>query len=166
MHQKGNSATLLPLNFSWTTAPQIDIPSSLNQLDVEYDAKSQEYLLHLPSNLVTFLTPPWDSTLPSLENFNVWWFDAKGDTLVRQLLPSGPWVKDAKLDKVLGRDLRNFSCGTDCYRHFAIKADGGKIFMTITGRTSAIGKDVLGMYRLSDDKRSWVKTAEGKPEAE
>lgn len=73
-------------------------------------------------------------------------------------------MSDAKLDKILARDVRNFSCGTDCYRRYDVEADFGSILMTITGRASAVSEKVLGTYRLGPNDTKWTKIRDGKPE--
>jgi hypothetical protein len=72
-------------------------------------------------------------------------------------------LDDAKLDKILARDVRNFSCGTGCYRNYEFEADSGNIFVTISGRTSAVGEKVLGTYKLGQDDTKWSKIRDGKP---
>jgi hypothetical protein len=113
---------------------------------------------------VPFVTPSWDSSIPSWETFYVWWLDPKRETLSRQLLPPGPWVTDAKRDVILGRAERNFSCGTDCYRHYDIEVDSGSILVIISGRSSAVSDSALGTYRLSPGEASWRKVKNGQPE--
>jgi len=165
IYKRGDKYSLLPLNYSAGGSPQVEMPWSpaMNSgLSVAYDAGADKYLLYVPS--VTFLTPPWNGALPSWEQFYVWWFDAKKETIKRQLLPQGPWVADAKRDRELSRDAKNFSCGTDCYRHYDIKTDSGKLFVTITGRLSALSEDVMGTYSLSEGDNKWGKIKEGKPE--
>jgi hypothetical protein len=162
LHRHGTQYRLLPLNFSAELPTRIDLPWRPAGLSSAYDAGQGKYLLY--PEVIMFLTPSWSPSIPSWEDFYVWWFDAKHDTIVRQLLPAGAWVTDAKLDVVLGRDLRNFSCGTDCYRHFEIKADSGKIFVTISGRSSAVSEGVMGTYSLDQGGKKWVKIKAGKPE--
>jgi hypothetical protein len=162
--KRGMHSKLLTLNYSPGNPPHIDMPWSPAQLALTYDAGSDKYLLYVPR--VTFLTPPWDGALPTWEQYYVWWFDAKNETIRRQLLPPGPWVSDAKLDKVLGRDLRNFSCGTDCYRHFEIKADSGNILVEISGRASAVSESVIGTYKLDKANDKWIMIKKGKPDQE
>jgi len=162
--ERGNTKKLLPLNYSPGDAPHIDMPWSPARLSAVYDAAGDKYVLYTPGEVMTFLTPPWNPALPSWEQFYIWWLDAKNGSVERQLLPAGPWVADAKLDKVLGRDLRNFSCGTDCYRRFAIQADAGNILVTISGRTSAVNEKVLGTYKLDKGSKEWRKIKDGKPE--
>ena len=163
LYKKGTHNNLLPLNYSAGDPPHIDMPWSPAELSVAYDAGSDKYLLYA-SNGVTFLTPSWNAALPTWEQFYVWWFDAKNEAIRRQLLPPGPWVTDAKLDTVLGRDLRNFSCGTDCYRHFEIKTDSGNILVGISGRSSAVSERVIGTYRLGQGDKAWKKIKDGTPE--
>jgi hypothetical protein len=161
LFKKGDHTKLMPLNYSVGTPPHIDMPWSPVTLSAVYDSGGDKYLLYVPSHIATFLTPPWNPALPTWEQFYVWWFDAKNQTIARQLLPDGPWVADAKLDKVLGRDLRNFSCGTDCYRHFEIKADSGNILVQISGRASAVGESVVGTYKLAKGSAKWEMIKKG-----
>jgi hypothetical protein len=103
--------------------------------------------------------------VPSWEAFYVWWFDPKKATLTRRLLPAGPWVADAKRDMILGREVRNFSCGTDCFRHYDIDVDSGNILVTISGRSSAVSESVIGTYQLTPGGTSWKKIKDGQPES-
>jgi hypothetical protein len=164
LHKHGTQYRLLPLNFAAELPTRIDMPWRPAQLSSVYDASQGKYLLY--PEVITFLTPSWSPSTPSWEHFYIWSFDAKRETIVRQLLPAGPWVTDAKLDVILGRDFRNFSCGTDCYRHFDIKADSGKILVTISGRSSAVSENVLGTYMLDQGGKKWIKIKDGKPESQ
>lgn len=78
------------------------------------------------------------------------------------MLPAGPWVADAKLDGPLLRDLRNFSCGVDCYRHYEIKVDRGNIYVAISGTAAAISKSVTGTYVLRAGSPNWEKVSDEK----
>ena len=147
---------LLPLNFSPSADPlQPDIPVNPGHLAVAYDAVQSEYLFHFRDP--AFLTPDWDRSIPSWQQFYVWRFDAKTDAVQRVLLPPGPWVADAKLDGIELRAVRNFSCGIDCYRHADIRVNGDNVYVTVTGRASAISESVMGTYRLRLGEKEWLK---------
>jgi hypothetical protein len=154
---------LFPLNFSVDDPARVQMPWRPGALQVVYDAAQATYLLYVPPGLGFFVSPPWDASVPSWEEFYVWWLDPKKETLTRKLLPAGPWVADAKRDTALGRGVRNFSCGTDCYRHYDIEADAGRILVTISGRSSAVSESVIGTYRL-DSGNTWTKVKEGQPD--
>jgi hypothetical protein len=165
LYCEGSRRTLFPLNYAAEDPQHIQLPiRGPAQLAVVSDSHRDTYLLYAPS--LSFLTPSWDSTQASLEHFYVWWLDPRKNTVRRALLPQGPWVDDAKLDKVLARDVRNFSCGTDCYRQYEVEADSGNIFVTITGRTSAVSEKILGTYKLGPDDTKWSKIRDGKPSSE
>jgi hypothetical protein len=165
LYQHDATRRLFPLNFSADDPAHVQMPWRPGGLQVAYDAGQGIYLLYVPPGSGHFVTPPWDSSVPSWEAFYVWWFDPNKLELTRSLLPAGPWVADAKLDKVLGRDARNFSCGTDCYRHYDVQADSGSILVTISGRASAVSESVIGTYRLSPGGSSWKKIKDGQPES-
>jgi hypothetical protein len=154
LHKRGNSYKLLPLNYSYGNPTHLEMPWNPAQLAAVYDAHLDKYLLY-PAGL-QFLSPSWNPSLPSWQKFYVWWFDARHDQIERELLPAGPWVADARLDGPL-RDARNFSCGTDCYRDYAINVDAGSIFVVISGRPSAISASVTGTYQLSPGSTEWRK---------
>jgi hypothetical protein len=162
LYYDGGRRTLFPLNYATEDPQHIQLPSrGPAQLAVALDSHRHTYLLYAPS--LSFLTPSWDSTQASLEHFYVWWLDPQKKIVRRALLPQGPWVDDAKLDKILARDVRNFSCGTGCYRNYEFEADSGNIFVTISGRTSAVSEKVLGTYKLGQDDTKWSKIRDGKP---
>jgi hypothetical protein len=162
LYYDGSQRTLFPLNYAAEDPQHIQLPSrGPAQLAVTLDSHRHTYLLYAPR--LSFLTPSWDSTQASLEHFYVWWLDPQKKTLGRALLPQGPWVGDAKLDKILARDVRNFSCGTGCYRNYEADADSGNIFMTISGRTSAVSEKILGTYKLGPDDTKWRKIRDGNP---
>jgi hypothetical protein len=162
LYDNGSQRTLFPLNYTAEDPQHIQLPSrGPAQLAVAMDSHRHTYLLYAPS--LSFLAPSWDSTQPSLERFYVWWLDPQKKIVRRLLLPQGPWVDDAKLDKVLARDVRNFSCGTGCYRNYEVEADSGDIFFTISGRTSAVSEKILGTYKLGPDGTKWNKIRDGKP---
>jgi hypothetical protein len=156
LHRRGNWFTLLPLNYSPVEPPHRELPWGPVHLSTLYDAGRDRYLLYLQG--VSFLTSSWDSSLPSWETFYVWWLDAKNETITRQFLPAGPWVADAMNDGVLLRAFRNFSCGTDCYRHYAMTVASGDVFVTISGRPSAISESVTGTYKLGPGGTTWERT--------
>ena len=163
LHLQDQTRRLLPLNYSVDDPAHIQLPWPPAQLAVTFDSHRGQYLL-FPSG-VSFLTPSWDTTPPSWQSFYVWWLDPKNDAITRQLLPTGPWVTDAKLDMILGRTFRNSSCGTDCYRHYDIAVDSGIILVTITGRTSAVSERVTGTYQLRPGDTNWKKIKDGQPES-
>ena len=72
---------------------------------------------------------------------------------------------DAKADGFI-RGVNNFSCGADCYRHYAIEADSGNILVTITGRSSALSKKSFGTYQLGPDQTKWIKVRDGRAETD
>jgi hypothetical protein len=154
-HYESGQYHLLPLNYTSSDTTRTDgIP--VGALSAAYDARAGKYLLFIPRT--EFITPSWDKSVPSWQHYYVWWLDTNKDEVRRVLLPPGPWVSDAKLDGVLDRDALNFSCGVDCYRHSDIKsADGGDIYVTVTGRSSAIGEAALGTYKLKAGENAWVK---------
>lgn len=160
----GDSRKFFPLNYSAGDPNHIELPWGSIRLAVARDGDTDNYLLY--PHVATFLTPSWSPSQPSLEEFYVWWFDAKHETLQRQLLPRGPWITDAKLDMVLGRAARNFSCGTDCYRHYDVAINSGNVMVTNSGRRSAVSESVMGTYRLRKNSTKWEKVADGKPESE
>ena len=164
LFQHDNTRRLFPLNYSVDDPTRVQLPWRPGELAVTYDASQGIYLLFAPSLHVPFVSPPWDSSVPSWEKFYVWWFDPRKETLLRKLLPPGPWVADAKRDMILGRGARNFSCGTDCYRHYEIEANAGGILVTISGRLSAVSDSVIGTYRLNPSDASWKKIKDGQPE--
>lgn len=153
LHYRKDTYTLLPLNYnSNDTAHAENVP--LGPLSVVYDSQAGKYLLYVPR--VSFTTPSWDKSIASWQHYYVWWLDAKTNKIQRTLLPPGPWVSDAKLDIVLGRAFKNFSCGVGCYRHAEItRVEDGVIYVTVTGRPSAISSSALGTYKLSGG--AWVK---------
>jgi len=153
--KKNDGFKLLPLNYSESDPGHITATYPFNYLVSKFDGVHERYLLF--TNRVSFTAASWDITIPSWQKFDAWWLDAKNETLEHIVLPAGPWVSDAKLDKVLLRDVRNFSCGTDCYRSYEIKVENGSIFVTILGRPSAINETVTGTYRLKEDGKGWEK---------
>jgi hypothetical protein len=161
LHKREGRYVPIPLNYSPKEPSRAEMPWGPADLYVTYDSVQDKYLLF--ADVRFFRTPPWDATIPSWEDFYVWRFDAKTDNLNRQLLPPGPWVDDAKFDGAL-RDVRNAPCGTDCYRHFELKLDAGNVFVSISGKESAINRRVLGTYRLSADGRRWEKIKDGIPD--
>jgi hypothetical protein len=163
LYYDGSQRTLFPLNYTANDPQHIELPTrGPAQLVITADTRQHTYLLYMPN--MAFLTPSWDSTQSSLEHLYVWWLDPQKHTLRRALLPQGPWVDDAKLDKVLARDMRNFSCGTGCYRQYDVEADSGNVLVTITGRASAVSEKVLGTYKLGPNDTKWTKIRDGKPE--
>jgi hypothetical protein len=164
LFQHDTTRQLFPLNFSADEPAHVQMPWRPGALQVAYDAAQGTYLLYVPPGLGHFVAPAWDSSIPSWEAFYVWWFDPTKATLSRKLLPAGPWVADAKRDMVLGRAARNFSCGTDCYRHYDIEANAGSILVTISGRSSAVSDSVIGTYRLNPGEVVWKKVKDGQPE--
>jgi hypothetical protein len=162
LYYDGTQRTLFPLNYAASDPQHIELPTrGPAQLAITADPRHHAYLLYMPN--LTFLTPTWDSTQPSLERFYVWWLDPQKHAVRRVLLPQGPWVGDAKLDLLFARDFRNFSCGTDCYRKYDVEADSGSVLVTITGRASAVSEKVLGTYRLGPNDTKWTKIRDGKP---
>jgi hypothetical protein len=163
LYYDGSQRALFPLNYAANDPQRIELPiRGPAQLAITPDSHQHTYLLYMPS--MAFLTPSWDSTQASLENLYVWWLDPQKHSLRRVSLPQGPWVDDAKLDKVLARDMRNFSCGTGCYRQYDIGADSGNVLVTITGRASAVSEKVLGTYKFGPNDTKWTKIRDGKPE--
>jgi hypothetical protein len=116
------------------------------------------YFLYVPG--VYFAAQSWDKSLPNWEHFDGWWLDTKRETIEHVVLPAGPWVTDANLDKIFLRAFRNFSCGVECYRHYDIKVDGGSIFVSISGTPAAIHENVTGTFKLLGGGTSWEKVKE------
>jgi hypothetical protein len=161
--KRGDNLTLLPMNVdskSPAMIVRIGVPWFLTS---KYDPVIKKYFLFRDG--VSFKSASWDKSLPSWEHFDGWWLDTQSATLEHVVLPTGPWVSDAKKDDLLLRDARNFSCGTDCYRSYEIKVDSGNILVEIAGRLSAISQSVIGTYRLSPGDTNWTKIKAGRPEA-
>lgn len=152
LHYRSGKYTLLPLNYTPSDATRTDMLPRPASLSAAYDARADKYLLYFPQAI--FLTPSWDATVPSWQQYYVWLLDAKTDKIQRWRLPPGPWVSDAKLHDT-SRALANFSCGIDCYRQADISIDAGEIVVKISGRPSAISQDVIGIYRLRVGDTAW-----------
>ena len=165
LFQQNTTRRLFPLNFSADDPAHVQMPWRPGAVQASYDSGKGIYLLYVPPGLGSFVSPPWDSSVPSWQHFYVWWFDPKKETLSRELLPAGPWVDDAKQDQILNRRDRDFACGIDCYRHYDIEVDSGTILVTISGRASAVSENVLGMYRLNPGGKKWTKIKDGQPES-
>lgn len=155
LHKMNDKYTLLPLNYTESDTAHLFTTYPVNHLTSGYDAVLDKYLIYVPGLL--FNSVSWDSSIPSWEHFDAWWLNAKNETIEHIVLPAGPWVSDAKLDIILLRGPRNFSCGVDCYRSYAITVENGNIFVSISGRPSAISQSVTGTYKLSKDGTKWEK---------
>lgn len=155
--KKGDEFTLLPLNYEPANPKELIVNHAVRLLRSLYDAVSDRYLLFEDARF--FNTPSWDSTIPSWEHFDAWWLDANKPSIKHVTLPPGPWVTDARLDAILLRAYRNFSCGTDCYRHYNLKIESGVVLVTIEGRPSAISESVTGTYKLKPDGSDWEKVS-------
>lgn len=150
LHKNGARFTILPLNYS-----SKDI--SFYRFSSSYDVADDKYLLFVP-NLP--FKPITNVNVPSWENFDAWLLDAKGESIDHIVLPPGPWVDDAHLDTLLLRPFRNFSCGTNCYRSYSLTLSSGVIKAVISGDSTAISKNAMGTYRLSQDRKKWEKIQE------
>jgi hypothetical protein len=159
--KRNSDFTLLPLNYIESDPKTLILKRGLHLLQSQYDATSDRYLIF--EDVSFFSTPSWDSSIPSWEHFDAWWLDAKKATIEHIVLPPGPWVTDAKLDPVFLRAFRNFSCGTDCYRHYSLKVDNGNVVVTISGKPSAISESVTGTYKLKPGGGDWEKARSRPP---
>jgi len=161
--KRDSEFTLLPLNYVANDPKSLILKRGigLGPLRSQYDAALDRYLIY--QDVLFFSTPSYDSSISSWEHFDAWWLDAKNATIEHIVLPPGPWVTDAKLDGLFLRDVRNFSCGTDCYRHYALKVDSGNVFATISGRPSAISESVTGTYKLKPGSKAWEKEEHRSP---
>ena len=161
--KRGKDFTLLPLNYVASDPKSLILKRGigLDPLKSQYDDTLDRYLIY--RDVLFFTTPSYDSSISSWEHFDAWWLDAKKATIEHIILPPGPWVSDAKLDGLLLRAARNFSCGTDCYRHYSIKVDNGNIFVTISGTSSAISEKVIGTYKLKPGDSNWEKIGSNPP---
>lgn len=147
LHRRGATYTMIPLEYS-ATYP------SFYRLSSKYDASSEEYLIYSPN--LPFV-PLKNSKTSSWESFDAWLFDIKSEKVEHIVLPPGPWVADARHDGIFLRAVKNFSCGTDCYRGYDLQLIDGKIQVTISGKPSAISSDVAGTYQLAPDGKTWQK---------
>lgn len=147
LHRRGANYTMIPLEYS-ATYP------SFYRLSSKYDASNEEYLIYSPN--LPFV-PLKNSKTSSWESFDAWLFDIKSEKIEHIILPPGPWVADAQHDGIFLRAVKNFSCGTDCYRGYDLQLINGKIQVNISGKPSAISLDVTGSYKLAPDGKSWQK---------
>jgi len=159
MHIRDNRRYLLPLNFDPNNPGPIYTTYPLwTNLKSRYDAKSDRYLLFLSD--ITFTNPSGNQYVPSWEHFDAWWLDLKTKSITHIVLPPGPWVTDAHLDTALLRVFQNAPCGIGCFRHYDLKIEGGNIFVSISGKPSAVSEGVTGTYQLKPDRSGWEKLTE------
>lgn len=154
--KKRDQFLVLPLNFDEDTPAHIYTMFPIWDLLSRFDEMNGTYLIF--NNFASFTALSWDRQYPSWEHFHAWWYDPKKGQLIHVVLPESPWVRDAKLDSLLLRELRNAPCGIECGRRWEItKVARGSIFVSIFGEPTAIHESVTGTYELPAGAVKWVK---------